>query len=193
VISAGPALRRLLVAFEKLGIACFAGGSLASSVHGIPRATRDIDLIARIAAIHVEDLARELEGEFYADPEMIREALVRGRPFNVIHFESGYKFDVFPLKNDPFEAEEFRRRQFQAVPQLGEGLSLPIASAEDIVLSKLAWYRQGGEISERQWTDARGVVEVQGQRLDLGYLREWAPKLGVVDLLERLLAQSGHQ
>lgn len=45
----------------------------------------------------------------------------------------------------------------------------------------------GGETSERQWNDLRGVLKISGPRLDLGYLRQWAPYLKVDDLLERLL------
>lgn len=190
MISAGPALKRILEVFEKLGVACFAGGSLASSVHGIPRATRDIDLIARIGPPDIEPLVRELGAEFYADPDQIRDALAAGRPFNLIHFASAFKFDVFPLRDDPYSVEEFARRRPQPVPQLGVGFSLPVASAEDTVLAKLVWYRQGHEVSERQWADARGVVEVQGSRLDIAYLRSWAARLGVQDLLEQLLAQA---
>jgi hypothetical protein len=62
-----------------------------------------------------------------------------------------------------------------------------VATAEDTVLNKLRWYRAGGETSERQWNDLRGIVQVSGARLDLAYLNTWAPRLGVADLLERLL------
>ena len=61
----------------------------------------------------------------------------------------------------------------------------PIASAEDTILSKLEWYRRGGETSERQWEDVIGVMKVQGEQLDEAYLDRWAAELGVSDLIER--------
>jgi len=134
---------------------------------------------------------RELGSEFYADRGMILDALERARPFNLIHFASAYKFDIFPMRGDEFAEEEFGRREIRQVPLLDDSFSLPVASAEDIVLSKLRWFRRGGEISERQWADARGVVEAQRDRLDINYLRRWAKKLAVEDLLDRLLAQAG--
>jgi hypothetical protein len=74
-----------------------------------------------------------------------------------------------------------------------------VASAEDTVLTKLEWYRMGGEdfgelsraVSEQQWRDVLGVLKVQGERLDLAYLRRWAAALSVADLLEQALAQAG--
>ena len=68
-----------------------------------------------------------------------------------------------------------------------ENVDLPVASAEDILLSKLAWYRAGGEVSERRWNDVLGIAAVQGERLDTVYLRKWAQYLKVADLLELAL------
>ena len=62
-----------------------------------------------------------------------------------------------------------------------------VATAEDTVLNELRWYRAGGETSERQWNDLRGILRVSGSRLDLAYLNTWAPRRGIADLLERLL------
>lgn len=64
-----------------------------------------------------------------------------------------------------------------------------VASAEDIILAKLVWYRSGGEVSERQWRDVIGILNVQAGKLDFDYLDEWARKLTVIDLLERALRE----
>ena len=86
-------------------------GSAASSLHGIARPTMNIDLVADLRADQVEELVAELKVDFYADREMIREALARGRSFNLIHYASSFKFDIFPLQKDEFSQTQFARRQ----------------------------------------------------------------------------------
>lgn len=60
-----------------------------------------------------------------------------------------------------------------------------VATAEDVILSKLEWAQRGG--SERQLRDAEGVVRLQGEMLDRAYLRRWAGELKVSGELEALL------
>jgi hypothetical protein len=152
------------------------------------RATADVDLVADIRASQAEMLVRHLGPEFYADADMIAEALRAGRSFNVIHFASTAKFDVFPLSEDLYQQSQFERRHIEAVDLGGaEKLRVPVATAEDTLLMKL-WYRSGGEVSERQWNDVRGIVAVQGPRLDRAYLGRWAVYLKVADLLDAALA-----
>ncbi len=103
---------------------------------------------------------------------------------------SGYKFDIFPVPKDPYYRIELERSESKSVA-LGEGLAVRsfVASAEDTILSKLVWYRLGGEQSDQQWNDLRGMRTVQEARLDQAYLRKWAAHLGVQDLLETLLSE----
>jgi len=184
------ALARLLELLDRAEIHYYIGGSVASSTHGIPRTTMDVDLVADINPDQIDELVGLLQAEFYADATMIREGLARGRSFNLIHYGSAYKFDVFPLRKDDYSRIEFDRRAFAEIRSLGpEPIACAIATAEDTILRKLEWYRAGGETSERQWNDLRGVLKVSGPRLDLAYLRQWAPNLKVDDLLERLLAE----
>lgn len=186
------AFRRLLEAFSRLEIPYMVVGSLASSVHGVSRATMDIDILADIDEEKLTALAHDLKAEFHADEEDMKDAYRAGRAFNVIHYSSSYKFDVFPLTADPFCQAEFARRKKASFPATTaeESVQFPVASEEDTVLSKLLWYRSGGETSERQWNDALGVVRVRGGGLDLGYIRRWASRLGIEDLLGRLLQQA---
>jgi hypothetical protein len=184
------ALARLLEILDRSEIPYSIGGSVASSTHGIPRTTMDVDLVADIKPDQVDELVRVLQPEFYAETTMIQEALQRGRSFNLIHYGTAYKFDVFPLRRDDYSRTEFGRRTFVEIRSFGpEPIECAVATAEDTILRKLEWYRAGGETSERQWNDLRGVLKVSGPRLDLAYLRQWAPVLKVQDLLERLLAE----
>ena len=106
----------------------------------------------------------------------------------MIHYESTYKFDFFPLRSDDYSRTEFGRRRFVETHSFGpEPLECAVATAEDTILRKLLWYRAGGEVSERQWNDIRGILRLSEGRLDFGYLRQWAEHLKVSDLLERIL------
>ena len=151
----------------------------------------DVDLLVDLKAGEVPRLAAALSAEFYADGEALEEAFRENRAFNLIHYASSYKFDLFPLSDDPFHQAEFGRRVLVhvALPDAGL-LELPIATAEDCILSKLEWYRRGGEASSTQWEDALGVARTSREYLDHEYLRRWSRHLGVEDLLDRLLAEA---
>jgi hypothetical protein len=184
-------LRRLIAALHNLGIRFLIGGSLASSIHGVPRATMDVDLVLDLKREQIGPLARLLGAEFYADVQALENAIDAGRSFNLIHYASSYKYDIFPLSSDPFHQMEFQRRVVVRI-ELPEGgaLELPVATAEDTVLSKLLWYRSGGEASTRQWDDILGVLRVARDQLDMAYLREWAGRLAVAGLLDRALSEA---
>lgn len=173
--------------FERLGIPYVTVGSIASSIHGLPRTTEDIDLVVALEPSHVEALVEALRTEFYLDEERIRFAIHRASSFNLIHLETLVKIDVFVPQETTARLEISRRRPVSLKGPDGEEVVLQMASPEDVVLQKLAWYRLGNEVSERQWRDALGVLKVQRERLDLDYLRQGARRLEVVDLLERLL------
>jgi hypothetical protein len=149
----------------------------------------DVDLLADLRLAQVEAFAAALRSDFYADPDMIRGALLRGAPFNVIHFQSTYKFDVFPIKSEFERLQLERGTTVRAAPFGTELVTLRATSAEDVILAKLAWFKKGGCTSARQWNDVPGVVRIQEGRLDLAYLREWAPRPGVADLFEEALRE----
>ncbi len=182
------AFQELLAALDRLDIPYLVSGSVASSVHGVARATRDIDVLVDIRANQVDPLASALSGHFYADANMMREAVLAKRSFNLIHYATAYKFDLFPAPSDAYTQAQFNRRQTGRFPVDNEEVRFQVASPEDSILSKLVWYRSGAEVSDQQWRDVLGVVHVQRDRLDLEYLRKWAPQLGVGDLLDRALS-----
>jgi hypothetical protein len=173
-------------ALDALGIANTVGGSIASSYAGEPRSTVDIDVVAAIRSEHVPALVAALSGTFYLDEDAVRRAVRESSSTNLIHLASMFKVDLFVAGGTPLDAQQIARRV--AVP-VEEGVTIHIHPPEDILLQKLRWYRRGREVSDRQWRDVRGIVRVQGARLDVGYLRQHAPALGVSDLLERALGE----
>lgn len=176
-------------ALEGLGVRYAIGGSLASAVHGVVRATMDADLVADIHWDDVEPLARGLGEAFYADEEMMRDAIRRHASFNLIHLETTFKVDVFVAKPRPFDQSQLSRRQLHVLSEDSNARAY-VTTAEDIVLSKLEWYQMGGCISDRQWRDVLGVLRVQGNHLDLEYMRRMAVSLGVTELLARALEEA---
>ena len=177
---------KVITAFDRLGIPYLIGGSLASAVHGIVRATMDADLVADIKPEQVLSLVASLESEFYIDSEMILDAIQYTSSFNLIHLETMFKVDVFILKQRPFDLNQMQRRISQSVGDSPEEQAY-FSTAEDIILAKLEWFRAGGETSERQWRDIMGILDLQGDRLDFTYLQTWATRLGILDLLQRAI------
>jgi hypothetical protein len=176
-------------AIEGLGLRYLVGGSLASSVHGIPRSTEDVDLLVELPGRHADALVTALTPSFYVDADMVRDAIVRRASFNVIHLATMFKVDIFVSDGGPLSLEEMRRAE---VVQLGDPpRDVRICTAEDIVVQKLDWCRLGGGVSERQWRDLLGVLRVRHGRLDLDYMDRWAHHLGVAELLQRALVEAG--
>jgi hypothetical protein len=183
------AITPIVEALEQLGVNYHIGGSVASSIHGIIRATIDADLVANLELKHVHPLVKLLEVDYYIDEDAVRDAVKRRGSFNAIYLDTMLKVDVFIPKSRLFDREELRRSQLQ--PLIEGSRPFYVASPEGTVLNKLEWYRMGGEVSDRQWNDILGVLKVQGTNLDMAYLQLWAAALKVSDLLERALVDAG--
>ena len=174
-------LREITAALSALGIRYAIGGSLASSARSIWRTTLDVDIIAEIDPAQAGALVQALGKDWYADVDEVRGSIAAGRSFNVIHMRNLDKVDVFPAR------EDFHRTQLDraTVLPLGEDrIPCVVTTAEDILLAKLRWYRDGGEVSDRQWSDIGGII-IQNPNLDWEYVNLWATRLGVTDLLAR--------
>jgi hypothetical protein len=176
---------RLVRRLDAIGIPYMVAGSIASSHHGVPRATNDADIVVDPTPEALEALLAALLAEgYYLDPRVAREALRARRLFNVIDPETAFEVDLIVRKERAFSREEFARREKR---DLG-GLALSMATPEDTILAKLEWARKGGG-SERQMGDALGVLQVGGDRIDRAYVERWASALGVEDLWRALLAR----
>lgn len=184
------ALEPVVRALEELGVRYFVGGSLASSVYGVPRASIDADVVAELEQRHVAPLLARLAGAYYVDEEKARAAIRARRSFNLIHLGTVYKVDLFVTRGRPFDRLAFERARPRALDERDAGHLYAVASPEDTILAKLEWFRLGREVSERQWSDVVGMIRAGGEALDRQYLETWAAALGVEDLLKRAFSAS---
>ncbi|HNQ78363.1 MAG TPA: hypothetical protein PK747_07520 [Acidobacteriota bacterium] len=174
---------------EIMDIPYFITGSLASTLYGMVRSTQDADIVAEMNADHVKPFAESLSKEFYLDEEMMCESIRYNKSFNLIHKECVFKVDVFvPVPSDYLRSQFSRAKLHTFTFQIGAGAIF--ASPEDTILSKLRWFRAGGEGSDRQWRDILGVLKAGSGEIDVKYLRNWAGELKVTDLLERALKEA---
>ncbi len=184
------ALGPVVDAFARLGVPYHIGGSVATSTYGEARSTLDVDIVAPVQERDAEPLSASLRGEYYADAELIRDAIRHRSCFNLIYLPQYFKVDVFVAQDTPYARAAFARHRMAKLVGAGPGREFRFATPEDVVLHKLDWFRKGGETSERQWSDILGVLRVQAGRLDLDYMKQWAPVLAVADLLERAFADA---
>ena len=167
-------LQRVTSALERAGIAYMITGSFASSFHGAPRSSQDIDIVIAPTPGQVRSLVGLLPAtEYYVDLNAALDAQGREGLFNVIDLASGWKIDFIMRKSRPFSREEFERR-FVADHM---GIPLWFATAEDVLLAKLEWAKRSG--SERQVEDAAGIWRIRSKELDRAYVENWVRELGL--------------
>jgi len=154
------ALRPVAEAFDDLGVRYYLGGSVASSAHGIARASLDADLVAMLEPDHVDRLVARLASTYYIPVDRLRSAVAARSSCNFIHLATMFKIDVFVSQGRPFDRQAAERAREYAIDEAPDAPRFPVASAEDTVLAKLEWFRLGGEASERQWWDVVGVLKV---------------------------------
>lgn len=183
------AARPVVEALTALGVAYRVGGSVASSALGVPRSTLDVDIVCTIDEQHVTDFVARLAPAYYVDADMIRDAIRRRSSFNVVHLATMMKVDVFIHRRDAFGRASFERVVRKSLDAAPGSPIFDLTTPEDIILRKLEWYELGRRVSERQWSDAVGVIAVQRESLDRTYLAHWAGELGLAELLERALQE----
>jgi hypothetical protein len=186
MILAAEAFVPLRAALTQAGIRYAIGGSWASTAFGEPRFTNDVDILADLTQENLHSFLSGLPATFFADPEEATSALRIGRPFNVIFTPMAFKFAFFPASAFLLGIEELDRAIYLADSGLSES-PVPFVTPEDILLAKLHWFRMGGEVSEVQWRDIRGIVTGRGATLDRQYLEQSAARLEILPLLGRAL------
>jgi hypothetical protein len=167
-----------------VGIPYHLGGSFASAYHGIARATMDADIVVDLHAHQVDVLVDRLGSMYYADEASILEAVRRRASVNLLHLPTMFKIDLFMLRDRGWDRTALARAETVQL-RSDDPTNIAISTAEDVILAKLEWYRKGGGVSDRQWRDVLGVIQVQSNRLDFEYLERAATEIGVADLLHR--------
>jgi hypothetical protein len=179
-------LRQITAALELHGVPYMLTGSLASSAHGIPRATNDIDIViapSREQLLNVVQLFQRVGLTVHTESALT--AFRNRTQFNVIDFPKGLKVDLIFRKDREFSVTEFERRQSQEV----EGMRLTLATPEDVLLAKLEWAKIGD--SDRQIDDAAGILKMQRGSLDFQYLEKWVAALELHEQWRVLRQQAG--
>jgi hypothetical protein len=170
-------------ALDRLGVTYALVGSAASSLHGEPRGSLDVDLLVDLAPDLARDFKEALGSEFNVDLIGLQQALRQGESFAIFHVPLVFKVDLFPAAGSALNRSVLTRAQVVDLP--AEGASVRVQSAEDVILSKLRWYPSGGGVCEQQWRDVVGVLKVHQDRLDWGYLGGWAGRPGLSEHLSR--------
>lgn len=178
---------RVARALERAGVEYMVGGSVASSAHGEPRSTRDVDFAVRMTETDVPRFVEALGPDFAVDEVALCNAARMGQSVNIFFLPSFLKIDLFIRGRDEYDRSEFSRK---VEIEFASGVRLSASSPEDILLWKLRWYRMGGEVSDQQWRDVLGLLRVSGSVMEMDYVRAWAVRHGVDDLLDRALIQA---
>jgi hypothetical protein len=179
-VSAADLLRRVVQALDDAGVPHMLVGSFASSSHGAPRSTQDIDLVIDPTPEALDRFVAAFDSDdnIYLGPSP-QAALARRDQFNVIDTATAWKVDLVVRKDRPFSRSEFARRR----PAKVLDVDVHVATPEDTILAKLEWAAMGN--SDRQLGDAATVLAVLGESLDESYLDRWSEELGVRELLAR--------
>ena len=167
-------LRRVVEILEEQGITYLLVGSLASGVYGEPRLTRDIDVVVELRPDQVARLCDAFPAaDYYVSRQAVREAVVRGGQFNVIHPASGNKIDFMIARQDAWGRSQISRRRLEQILPGRPGYT---AAPEDVILGKLWYYQEGG--SEKHLRDIAAMLQVSGDEIDREYINHWARQLG---------------
>ena len=179
-------LKKVIQALDQVGIQYMITGSLVSSLQGEPRSTHDIDMVIAIQESKIHELIKTFPPpNFYLDEDSILDAINRQSMFNLIDIDVGDKVDFWILTREPFDQSRFSRK----ISEEFMGFKMQVSTPEDTILAKLRWAKLSGG-SEKQFTDALRVYEVQYGKLNIDYLEHWVKKLALESLWKRLVDEA---
>ena len=174
-IQPGRLLQTVIGKLEQLGLRYFVTGSVAAIYYGEPRFTNDIDIVVDLTEESIPRLVAAFPpGEFYLSEEALRGALNRRGMCNILHIPTSLKVDLIVADDSLFNRSRFER---SLRVKAGENSEANFASAEDVIVKKMDFFRQGG--SEKHLRDITGIIMVSGDQLDHGYIENWADQMGL--------------
>lgn len=160
-------------------------GSLSVNYYGQPRSTNDVDLVIDASPSELESFLTACAGDFETDSQYLFETITGTTRLVLTHRSTRFKVELFLLSDDPFALLRFSRR----IPIEYYGVHTFIPSKEDVVIQKLRWLARGKRAKDRD--DARMVLAVTGNQLDMEYIRSWTERHGSTRLLDDLLSEIG--
>jgi hypothetical protein len=174
-------LKNVIERLDKINISYMITGSIATNFYAIPRMTRDIDIVIEIELPQINNFLDVFKDDFYIDKEMINQAIVNKKMFNIIHNTYVIKIDFIIRKDSEYRMLEFKRK----VPINVEGKKMFIVSAEDLVLSKLLWAKDS--LSEIQLKDAKNIIEGVNN-IDIQYIEQWIKTFKLEKIYNKLIS-----
>jgi hypothetical protein len=169
-------LQRITTALERSDVAYMLTGSFVSAYYGTPRSTQDIDVVVEATPAQLSAFVNSLPvDQYYVDLDAALQALKAESMFNVVDRSTGWKIDFIFRKSRPFSREEFRRR----IRAHLQGVSVFVASTEDIVIAKLEWSKLAQ--SQRQIDDVAAILRIRRETLDRAYIEKWTSDLRLND------------
>ena len=184
------AMKPVADVLRELGVSYAVVGSVAGLSHGFSRFTMDIDTVAFLSLDVVDEFVARLKDDYYVDAISIRDAIRHRRSFNLICNANGFRVDMFVPVVTAWQQQVMQRCEPETMDDEDVKAFL-VETAEDLVLSKLRWFRMTNETSERQWFDVLGVLKMNCFDIDTEYIEHWAKELRVDDLLVRAFDESG--
>ncbi|MFN9271399.1 MAG: nucleotidyl transferase AbiEii/AbiGii toxin family protein [Planctomycetaceae bacterium] len=157
-------------------------GGAAAIAYGDPRTTQDIDLV--IEGIAIQErlelfLAQLRQEKFLYNEQTVRTAVASRRQFQLLDTGSSLKLDLYPRELVPGALD--RAVQVEIMP----GLTLPVASRPDLVLSKLIWISKGSHKSRR---DLRQIM-LRVNTAETATIHFLAEQAGLRVLLDETLSE----
>ncbi|MCX6855178.1 MAG: hypothetical protein NTV80_09750 [Verrucomicrobia bacterium] len=179
------ATRRVVEKFVELGVKHMVVGGLSSNAYGIPRATKDADIVLAVDAKTLFETVEKLGPDFAIDDQGTFEMVTGTMRYHLRVPAIAFEVELFMLSTDPHDQARFERKRQIFSSQIGCEIIVP--TAEDVIIMKLRWAKiaKRGKDSE----DVRDVIAVQGDEvLDWDYIHHWTGLHGTRVLLDEIRA-----